>query len=105
MRHNPYQTGLLAAGGFALVLASILMVVVSAQTDYLTYDVEAVGELRAWTYVLCSTGAVAFIGAAVLAGMRWMLRNAAPALPDDADERMPAARRTGDTRAQSSSAA
>lgn len=77
MRHNPYQTGLLAAGGFALVLASILMVVVSAQTDYLTYDVEAVGELRAWTYVLCSTGAVAFIGAAVLAGMRWMLRNAA----------------------------
>lgn len=89
MRRNPYYATLLTVGGLALLLALMLVLIVAAETDYASYDREAVGELRAWTYLMVGIAASAFIGALVLAGMRWTPRDGMPAAGADALERMP----------------
>lgn len=91
MRTNPFLAALLTVGGFALFLAFMIMLVVSEQTDYTTYDLEAVGELRAWTHLMVGIAALAFVGALVLAGIRWMLRDALSPMRADAVERTPGA--------------
>lgn len=74
-QRNPYyQVALLAAGGFALVLAFMLWVVIVQLTDYLAYDTRAVAELTGWMLLLVGLGGTAFVGAIVIAGVSWSIR-------------------------------
>ncbi len=74
-QRNPYQVALLVAGGFALVLAFMLWVVIVQLTDYLAYDTRAVAELTGWMLLLVGLGGTAFVGAIVIAGVSWSVRH------------------------------
>ncbi len=76
MRRNPYQTALLAIGGFSLVLALMLYHVIAHMTDYVTYDPEPVAKVNAWMTFLIGLGTACFLGAILLGGVTWALRNA-----------------------------
>lgn len=73
-RRNPYTVALSAVGGFAWVLAFILWNVLIQVTDYATYDVEEASALTTWIDTLLVSGAVAIVGALVVAGVGRELR-------------------------------
>lgn len=73
-RHNPYIVGLLAAGGFAWLIAMILWIVHAQVTDYVTYDRDTAAALTAWTMLLLLAGTIAFVGSALIAGVGYELR-------------------------------
>ena len=74
MRRNPYQVGLLSAGGFLLVLAFMIANVIAQMTDYATWDVTGVATLQGWIFVLVGVAGAMFTGAAVIGGVAWSLR-------------------------------
>jgi hypothetical protein len=73
-RHNPYIVGLLAAGGFAWLIALMLWIVHGQVTDYVTYDRDTAAALTAWMMLLLLVGTVAFVGSALIAGVGYELR-------------------------------
>lgn len=73
-RHNPYPVGLLAAGGFAWLIAAMLSIVHAQVTDYSTYDRDTAAALAAWMMLLLLAGTVAFVGSALVAGVAYELR-------------------------------
>lgn len=75
---NPFLISLLAAAGFAFVLAFMLWVVIVQVTDDLSYDRVEVTVLWGWTIALSIAGAAAIVGAVAIAGVGWELRRAAP---------------------------
>ncbi len=73
-RHNPYGIALLAAGGFAWLIALMLWIVHGQITDYVTYDRDTAGFLVAWMMLLLLAGTVAFAASALIAGVGYELR-------------------------------
>jgi hypothetical protein len=72
--HNLYIIALLTAGGFAWLVALMLWIVLAQVTDYVTYDRDTATALANWIMVLLLTGAMTFIGSAVIAGIGHELR-------------------------------
>ncbi|GAA1973029.1 hypothetical protein [Microbacterium pumilum] len=75
MRRNPYHVGLLSAGGFVLVLAFMIDIVIGQMTDYATWDVAGVATLQGWVFVLVGVAGAMFTGATVISGVAWSLRH------------------------------
>lgn len=72
--HNPHIIALLTAGGLAWLVALMLWIVLAQITDFDTYDRDTATSLANWITVLLLTGAMTFIGAAVIAGIGHELR-------------------------------
>lgn len=72
--HNPYSIALLTAGGLAWLVALMLWIVLAQITDYATYDRDTATALANWITVLLLTGAMTFIGSAVIGGIGHDLR-------------------------------
>lgn len=73
-RHNPYVVTLLAAGGFAWLIALMLWIVHAQVTDYVTYDRDTAAALTGWMMLLFLAGIVAFVGSGLIAGVGYELR-------------------------------
>ncbi|GAA5205880.1 hypothetical protein [Microbacterium kyungheense] len=74
-RRNPYAIALVVVGGVALVVALSLGLAGAGEASPYTGDPIAAAALDAWSNFLLLVGAVALIGALVLAGARWLLRS------------------------------
>ena len=74
-RRNPYAIALAALGGVALVIALSLGLAAAQEASSYTGDATTTAALTAWSNFLLLVGAVALIGALVLAGARWLLRS------------------------------
>ncbi|MBD3942338.1 hypothetical protein IF188_11575 [Microbacterium sp. NEAU-LLC] len=81
---NPFQITLLAVAGFAFVLAYMVWGVIAQVTDYVDYDPVEATVLWGWTTALAIVGAVAILGALVIAGVGWEQRRSREREPLDA---------------------
>lgn len=74
---NPMTVGLVVVGSVALGLAVLLGAVALGQANAFSIggpDVAFIASLGAWSNLLILVSVVSYVGAAVLAGMRWLLR-------------------------------
>lgn len=76
VQRNPYVVALHASGGFAWLVAVMLWIVLAEVTDYVAYDRGTAAALAAWMMQLLLAGTVAFVGASVIAGVRYELHRA-----------------------------